>query len=71
MRVPTKLWTMIGDTIHLEIFVLCGVLNSLSLIFPLILVYTNIVMIVALIVQRTKYRNLGLEREMLLQESLD
>jgi hypothetical protein len=71
MRIPTKLWTMIGDTIHLEIFVVCGVLNRLSFIFPLILIYTNAVMIIALLVQRAKYRNLGLEREGLLQERFD
>jgi phosphatidylglycerophosphate synthase len=71
MRLPTKLWTMIGDTIHLEIFVICGVLNRLSFIYPLILIYTNAVMIVALFVQRTRYRNLGLEREVLLQEKFD
>jgi phosphatidylglycerophosphate synthase len=71
MRVPTKLWTMIGDTIHLEIFVLCAILNKLSFIFPLILVYTNVVMIIALIIQRTKYRNLGLEYEVFWQERFD
>ena len=50
MRGPTKLWTMIGDTIHLTVFVVCGLLNRASLIFPIILVYTNAVMVVALCV---------------------
>jgi phosphatidylserine synthase len=71
MRVATKLWTMIGDTIHLEIFVVCGILNSLSLIFPIILIYTNAVMIVALVVQRVKYRKLGLDRKVVWQEEFD
>ena len=71
MRVPTKLWTMIGDTIHLTIFVVCGLLNQALLIFPIILVYTNVVMVVALFVQRVKYRNLGLEREIRWQERYD
>jgi phosphatidylglycerophosphate synthase len=71
MRVPVKLWTMIGDTIHLEIFVICGILNSLSFIFPLILIYTNLIMIAAIIVQRTKYRNLGFEQELLWQRRFD
>ncbi len=71
MRVPTKLWTMIGDTIHLTIFVVCGILNQVSLIFPIILVYTNAVMVLALFIQRVKYRNLSLEREMLWQERFD
>jgi hypothetical protein len=71
MRVPTKLWTMIGDTIHLTIFVVCGLLNQASLIFPIILVYTNAVMIGALFVQRVKYRNLGLEHEIRWQERFD
>ncbi len=68
MRVPTKLWTMIGDTIHLTIFVVCGLLNRAFLIFPIIIMYTNVVMVVALFVQRVKYRNLGLEREIRWQE---
>jgi phosphatidylglycerophosphate synthase len=68
MRIPTKLWTLIGDTIHLEIFVLCALIIKPSFIFPLILLYTNTVMIIALIVQRTKYKNLGLEHEAFLQE---
>jgi hypothetical protein len=71
MRLPTKLWTMIGDTIHLEIFVICGVLNRISFIYPLILIYTNAVMIMALFVQRMRYRNLGLERKVMLQEKFD
>jgi len=71
MRVPTKLWTMIADTIHLTIFVVCGLLNRVSLIFPIILVYTNVVMFVALFVQRVKYRNLGLDQGIQWQERFD
>jgi phosphatidylglycerophosphate synthase len=71
MRGPTKLWTMIGDTIHLEIFVICGILNRLSFIFPLILVYTNLLMVAAIVVQRTKYRNLGFEHTLLWQRRFD
>jgi hypothetical protein len=71
MRVPTKLWTMIGDTIHLTIFVVCGLLNRAFLIFPIILVYTNVVMVVALFVQRVKYRNLSLEHGIQWQERFD
>ena len=71
MRVPTRLWTMIGDTIHLEIFVLCTILNKLSFIFPLMLLFTNAIMIAALVVQRTKYGNLGLEHEASLRERFD
>jgi hypothetical protein len=71
MKVPTKLWAMIGDTIHLEIFVICGLLNKPTLIFPCILVYTNVVMLAALFVQRVRYRRLGLEVEVMLQEGYD
>jgi phosphatidylglycerophosphate synthase len=71
MRVATKLWSMIGDTIHLEIFVVCGILNRLSLVFPFILIYTNMVMITALFVQRLKYRKLGVDREVVWQEEFD
>lgn|GEM_PF-982412 len=71
MKGPTKLWTMIGDTVHLTVFVVCGLLNRALLIFPIILVYTNAVMVVALFVQRVKYRNLGLEQEIQWQERFD
>jgi phosphatidylglycerophosphate synthase len=71
MRVPTKLWTMIADTIHLTIFVVCGVLNRVSLIFPLILLYTNAVMVVALCIQRVKYRSFGLDQDVRWRERFD
>jgi len=71
MRVPTKLWTMIADTIHLTVFVVCGLLNRILLIFPIILIYTNAVMVVALIVQRVRYRNLGLDKKIRWQERFD
>jgi phosphatidylglycerophosphate synthase len=71
MRLPTRLWTMIGDTIHLEIFVLCACLNRPGLIFPLLLICTNLLMIVALVVQRTRYVSLGLGQEAIFQERYD
>jgi hypothetical protein len=71
MRVPTKLWTMIADTIHLTVFVVCGLLNRIALIFPLILIYTNAVMVAALIVQRVKYRSLAFDQNVQWQERFD
>ncbi len=71
MRFSTKLWSMIGDTIHLSVFVVCGVINRIDLIFPIILIYTNFMMFIALLFQRVKFRKIGLEREILWQERFD
>jgi len=71
MRVSVKLWSLIGDTIHLTIFVVCGILSRLDLIYPVLLLYTNGMMVVVLFFQRVKFKHLGLEREILWQRRVD
>jgi phosphatidylglycerophosphate synthase len=71
MRGAVKAWSWIGDTIHITFFVIFGIANRLSLVFPVILVGTNIWMLFALFYQRAKFRNFGLSREMLWQERVD
>jgi len=71
MRFPVKLWSFIGDTTHLTLFVVFGIIRELWLIFPSIILGTNLIMVFALIVQRIKFKNLGLERELLWQERFD
>ncbi len=71
MRVSVKLWSMIGDTIHLTIFVVCGFVSRLALIFPILILYTNAMMVAVLLYQRLKFKQLGLERETLWQQRVD
>ena len=71
MRVSVKIWSFIGDTIHLTFFIICGILNRIGLIFPIIIIYTNFYMVLALIFQRIKFKKLDLEREILWQERFD
>jgi len=71
MRVSVKLWSMIGDTIHLTIFIVCGLMGRLVLIFPVLLLCTNSMMFVAFFYQRVKFKHLGIEREILRHEQVD
>jgi len=67
MKTSVKLWSFIGDSMHLSIFVVAGIFNKISLIFPLIIGFTNLFMIFNLFYQRAKFKKFGLEREMLWQ----
>ena len=71
MRASMKIWTFLGDTTHLTIFVVLGLLNRITLILPVIIIFTNLYMIFAIVYQRVKFKNLGLEREILWQERFD
>ncbi|UCB44758.1 MAG: CDP-alcohol phosphatidyltransferase family protein [Spirochaetota bacterium] len=71
MRGSVKVWSWIGDTIHITIFIVFGIANRLSFIFPMVLVGTNIWMLFALIYQRSKFKSLGISREMVMQERVD
>jgi hypothetical protein len=51
-------WAIIGDTIHLTIFVVCGLIGRIDFIFPVLLIFTNAVMVFALFLQRLKFRKL-------------
>jgi hypothetical protein len=68
MRVSVKLWSLIGDTIHLTIFVVCGFFSRVGLVFPILLLYTNGMMFFALIYQRRKFTHLELEKTTIRQE---
>ena len=65
MKLPVRLWSFIGDTIHLTIFVVFGFLNLVHLIFPVIILGTNGLMTLCIIIQRIRFKRLGLERELL------
>ena len=60
MRGSVKAWTGVGDTIHLTVFIVCGITGRISLIFPVILIGTNIWMVFALLLQRARFKRLGL-----------
>lgn len=71
MRVSVKAWSFIGDTTHLTLFIVFGLMDRISLIFPAIVLFTNIYMGAVLVYQRVKFRSLGLEKEVFWQERLD
>ncbi len=71
MRVSVKAWSFLGDTTHLSIFIVFGLINRISLIFPAIVLFTNLYMGAVLIYQRVKFRSLGLEKEVFWQRRLD
>jgi hypothetical protein len=71
MRVSVKAWSFLGDTTHLSIFIVFGLINRISLIFPAIVLFTNLYMGVVLMYQRVKFRSLGLEKEVFWQRRLD
>ena len=59
MKSTVKIWAGIGDTIHLTIFIVCGIVGRLSLVFPIILIGTNGYMLFALFFQRARFKRLG------------
>ena len=61
MRVSVKLWSFIGDTIHLSMFIFFALIDKIALLFPFILIATNFYMIIVIIYQRYKFNNLHLE----------
>lgn len=65
MKLSVRLWSFIGDTTHLSIFILLGLLNRINLIFPIIIFGTNAYMLFVIFYQRYKFKSLGLEREVL------
>jgi len=70
MRVSVKVWSFIGDTTHLSMFIFFALVNEISLLYPFILIVTNLYMLVAIIYQRYKFGNLGLEKEASVQREL-
>ncbi len=62
MKLSVKLWSFIGDTMHLSIFIIFALLNRVDLVFPVIVFGTNFYMVIMIFYQRFKFKNLGLER---------
>ncbi len=71
MRASVKIWSFIGDTSHLTLFVVCGILNRISYIFPITVICTNLYMIFAFVYQKVKFKRFGLNREIVWQERID
>ena len=55
MKLSVRLWSFIGDTMHLSIFIIFALLNSTHLIFPVIIFATNAYMIAVTLYQRKKF----------------
>jgi hypothetical protein len=67
MKPVVRMWSVIGDTLHLTLFMVFGVLGNMSLLFPVIIVPLNAYMVFVIVYQRQRFRKLGLEREVALQ----
>jgi hypothetical protein len=63
MKPVVRMWTVIGDTFHLTLFMIFGILGNMSLLFPVIIVPLNVYMVFVIVYQRQRFRRLGLERE--------
>jgi len=70
MRVSVKLWSFIGDTTHLTFFIIFALSNQISLLFPFMILATNLYMVIVIIYQRFKFNELGLEREAFIQREI-
>ena len=70
MRVSVKLWSFIGDTTHLSLFIFFALIDRISLLFPFIIVATNIYMVIVIIYQRYKFNTLNLEGEKVVETEL-
>jgi len=71
MRLSVKLWSFLGDTIHLTLFVVFGTFGKIAWIFPAIVIYMNLYTVFMLLFQRIKFKRLCLEREILWQERFE
>ena len=68
MKSTVKIWSGIGDTIHIMVFIVCGIINRITFIFPIILIGTNIIMLFALLFQRAKFKRLGVSSFVMQEE---
>jgi len=71
MRPSVRLWSFLGDTIHLALFIAFGFAGTLFLVFPVIVLLMNLYMFAVVVYQRTKLKQFALERELLWQERFD
>ena len=70
MKSSVKVWSGIGDTIHLTIFIVCGLVGRISYIFPIILIGTNVWMLFALCYQRARFKRLSLASTLIQQRGV-
>jgi hypothetical protein len=71
MRLSVKLWSFLGDTLHLTLFIVFGAFGKIAWIFPAIVIYMNLYTVFTLLFQRIKFKRLCLEREILWQERFE
>jgi hypothetical protein len=71
MRPAVRMWSFIGDTTHLSLFILFAVMDKMILLFPTSILLMNLYMIIVIVYQRNKFRQLGLEHQFVSQEKYD
>jgi hypothetical protein len=71
MKPVVRMWSIIGDTLHLTLFMIFGVVGSMSLLFPIFIVPLNVYTVFVIVYQRQRFRKLGLEREIVWQGRFD
>ena len=71
MRPAVRLWSFLGDTIHLTFFILFALLGKTYLLFPAIILLFNFYMIFVLVYQRNKFGQLQQSGQAFEQAGLD
>jgi hypothetical protein len=71
MKPVVRMWSVIGDTLHLTLFMIFGIVGNMVFLFPTFIVLLNVYMVFVIVYQRQKFRNLGLEREVVWQGRFD
>jgi hypothetical protein len=71
MRPSVRLWSFLGDTIHLNFFILFALLGKTHLLFPAIILLFNLYMIFVLAYQRNKFGQLQQSGQAFEQAGLD
>jgi phosphatidylglycerophosphate synthase len=71
MKPVVRMWSVIGDTLHLTLFMIFGVVGNMALLFPVMIVLLNVYMVFVIVYQRQRFRKLGLEREVVWQGRFD
>jgi phosphatidylglycerophosphate synthase len=67
MKTVVRMWSIIGDTLHLTLFMVLGLAGNMSFLFPIFIVLLNAYMVFVIVYQRQRFRKLGLEREVVWQ----
>lgn len=67
LKPVVRMWSLIGDTLHLTLFMALGVAGNMSFLFPIFIVLLNAYMAFVIVYQRQRFRRLGIEREVVWQ----